>query len=46
VIPKFSEEFNDLIQKMLQKDPVKRINWEEIKRHPWWQTPIQQAPGS
>jgi hypothetical protein len=30
---------------MLQKDPVNRINWEEIKRHPWWQTPIVPQPG-
>jgi serine/threonine protein kinase len=41
VVPKFSDEFNDIIKKMLQKDPVNRINWDEIKRHPWWTTPIK-----
>lgn len=40
VVNGFSDQFNDLISKMLQKDPVKRINWEEIKRHPWWSTKI------
>jgi len=32
----FSDEFNDIIQLMLKKDPINRINWEEIKKHPWW----------
>jgi serine/threonine-protein kinase ULK4 len=33
----FSKEFNDLLSKLLEKDPVKRINWEELKAHPFWQ---------
>ena len=36
----FSNEFNDLIKIILQKDPVKRCNWEELKNHPWWKTPV------
>ena len=32
----YSVEFNDLIKKMLQKDPIYRVNWDEIKTHPWW----------
>ena len=34
----FSKEFNDLISKQLEKDPVKRINWEELRVHPFWST--------
>ena len=41
VVSHFSDNFNDLLRRMLQKDPVDRINWDEIKRHPWWATPIQ-----
>ena len=32
----FSTEFNDLVQKLLEKDPIKRMNWEEIKNHSFW----------
>lgn len=35
----FSKEFNDLLTKLLEKDPIKRINWEELKSHPFWQSP-------
>lgn len=31
-----SSEFNDLLKRMLEKDPIKRINWDEIKVHPFW----------
>ena len=37
----FSPEFNDLVHKILQKDPVNRMWWEELKKHPWWTTPIK-----
>ena len=33
----FSRDFNDLLSKLLEKDPLKRINWEELKSHPFWQ---------
>jgi serine/threonine protein kinase len=29
----FSIEFNDLLKRLLEKDPVKRINWDELKQH-------------
>lgn len=29
----FSIEFNDLLRKLLEKDPLKRINWDELKTH-------------
>jgi len=32
----FSIDLTDLIKKLLEKDPIKRINWEEIKLHPFW----------
>jgi len=31
-----SNDFNDLLRRMLEKDPIKRINWEEIRTHPFW----------
>ena len=31
-----SQDFNDLVRKLLEKDPTKRINWEEIRTHPFW----------
>ena len=27
----FSIEFNDLLRRLLEKDPIKRITWEELK---------------
>lgn len=33
----FSVEFNDLLKRLLEKDPIKRINWEELKAHSFWQ---------
>lgn len=32
----FSPHFNDLLRKLLEKDPIKRINWNELKDHPFW----------
>lgn len=32
----FSREYEDLLGKLLEKDPIKRINWEEIKAHPFF----------
>jgi len=34
----FSNEFNDLLRRLLEKDPIKRINWEELKSHAFWST--------
>ncbi len=31
-----SEDLNDLLKRMLEKDPIRRINWDEIKTHPFW----------
>ena len=36
-IPKFlSNEAKDIIKKILEVDPKKRLNFEEIKNHPWF----------
>lgn len=36
VVPGFSSEFNDLVGKLLEKDPIKRITWPELRKHPFW----------
>jgi len=35
-VPGFSNEFNDLIDKLLEKNPAKRITWEKLISHPFW----------
>eukprot|EP00276_Gloeochaete_wittrockiana_P003571 CAMPEP_0184659198 /NCGR_PEP_ID=MMETSP0308-20130426/28714_1 /TAXON_ID=38269 /ORGANISM="Gloeochaete witrockiana, Strain SAG 46.84" /LENGTH=752 /DNA_ID=CAMNT_0027098847 /DNA_START=254 /DNA_END=2512 /DNA_ORIENTATION=+ len=37
-----SAEARDLIDRMLQVDPAKRISCPDIKRHPWMQGPIKE----
>jgi len=34
--------FNDLIKRLLEKDPVKRIYWEHLRKHPFWAKEINQ----
>lgn len=36
-----SKEIRDLINRMLQPNPVKRIKLKEIKEHPWY---LQSLP--
>lgn len=33
-----SDEVKDLIRRILQPDPIRRINISQIKRHPWFNT--------
>ena len=28
--------FMDLLERLLEKDPVKRIQWEHLRKHPFW----------
>ena len=28
--------FSDLLERLLEKDPVKRIQWEHLRKHPFW----------
>lgn len=40
----FTALFNNLVQKLLQKDPVFRCTWDEIKDHEWFSTPLETSP--
>ena len=31
-----SPDFNDLLARMLERDPVKRVGWEEVRAHSYW----------
>jgi serine/threonine-protein kinase ULK4 len=42
VVEGFSPLFNDLIKRLLEKDPVKRIYWEHLRKHPFWAKEINQ----
>ena len=35
-VENFTPAFNDLIAKLLKKDPTERITWGELKEHPFW----------
>ena len=35
-IPGASPLFSDLLSRLLDKDPVKRISWEHLRKHPFW----------
>ena len=32
----YSPIFNDLLQRLLKKDPSERIYWEHLRKHPFW----------
>ena len=38
----FSDTFNDLLFKLLEKDPLRRISWEQLRKHPFWESEIDQ----
>jgi serine/threonine protein kinase len=35
-VSNFSDDFNDLLRNLLEKDPTRRISWHELKQHPFW----------
>ncbi|KAK8837680.1 hypothetical protein M9Y10_036215 [Tritrichomonas musculus] len=41
-LPGYSNEFNDLIQKLLNKDCFERIHWEQLISHPFWRDSLQK----
>ena len=45
-LSKVSEEAKDFIRAVLQKDPERRLNAEQVLRHPWLQEsdPNREAP--
>ena len=38
----FGPLFNDLLKRLLEKDPLKRMYWEHIRKHPFWAKEINQ----
>ena len=44
-LSEFSDEFNDLISKLLEKEPTCRPSWEELCNHPFWRKdPLKSLP--
>ncbi|KAF0985137.1 hypothetical protein FDP41_000176 [Naegleria fowleri] len=39
-----SEELNDLIKSLLQKNSLDRITWDELREHPFWKEKIVAPP--
>jgi serine/threonine protein kinase len=39
-IAELSDDFNNLLQKLLAKDPLERPCWQELKDHSWWASEI------
>ncbi|KAG2381751.1 hypothetical protein C9374_006135 [Naegleria lovaniensis] len=39
-----SEELNDLIKTLLQKNPLDRITWDELREHTFWKEKIVAPP--
>lgn len=39
-----SPEFEDLVSRLLVKDPVERIQWDELRNHPFWRTKCKVLP--
>jgi len=37
-------EFQDLLHRLLAKDPAQRIGWEELRTHRFWRQPIRTLP--
>jgi serine/threonine-protein kinase ULK4 len=43
-VPGFSDSFHDLLNKLLEKDPLRRISWEQLRKHPFWEEEIPIKP--
>ncbi|CDW98889.1 hypothetical protein [Sporisorium scitamineum] len=39
-----AQQLRDLLDRLLEKDPAKRITLEEVKKHPWVTRGLQDAP--
>jgi len=39
-VPDFSPVFNDLLKVLLEKDPIKRTYWDQLRKHPFWKKEI------
>ena len=40
----YSNEFNNLVQSLLQKEPSKRMTWEDVIVHPFWRDILKDRP--
>ena len=40
LVPEFSSHFNDLLRRILEEDPVKRIQWVYLRKHIFWRESI------
>lgn len=43
-VASFSPQFNDLVGRLLEKNPAKRLTWDQMKKHAWWDTPLEALP--
>ena len=41
-VPGLSATFHDLLKKLLEKDPVSRISWDQLRKHPFWESEIPE----
>uniref|UniRef100_A0A7I4CYJ5 Protein kinase domain-containing protein n=1 Tax=Physcomitrium patens TaxID=3218 RepID=A0A7I4CYJ5_PHYPA len=39
-----SPDFENLVTRLLVKDPVERIQWDELRNHPFWRTKCKTLP--
>lgn len=42
-MPDVSVAFEDLVARLLDKNPATRIGWDELPQHPFWERPLPQA---
>uniref|UniRef100_A0ABM5GPR7 Serine/threonine-protein kinase ULK4 isoform X2 n=1 Tax=Pogona vitticeps TaxID=103695 RepID=A0ABM5GPR7_9SAUR len=43
-IPKPVSDFHNLLESLLQKDPLKRLTWPQLLQHPFWKDAFSQIP--
>jgi serine/threonine-protein kinase ULK4 len=39
-----SRDFEDLVNRLLVKDPIERIQWDELRNHPFWRAKCKPLP--
>eukprot|EP00762_Andalucia_godoyi_P005004 ANDGO_01424.mRNA.1 Serine/threonine-protein kinase RUNKEL len=44
--PGFSDSFQDLLERLLHKNPLARIKWPELLRHPFWSASTAAVPAA
>lgn len=46
LLPGYSNDFNDLVQALLRKNPATRPQWAEVIKHPFWEDLLTNRPKS